>query len=126
MLGIERGTGLIVGELGEGLLSFVAVRENPGRGISGEVGRQASDCFSCTRRHAGSTFRFVCLQLSESLAQSHCIELTNRKHADAALRTSWAADQPLAAASRSIRQRCIHDLDELAITGGNGTVHAQG
>jgi hypothetical protein len=44
----------------------------------------------------------VRFKIGQSLPQSQGIKLIDRKRSDAALRTSWATDQPFAAAARGI------------------------
>jgi len=41
--------------------------------------------------------------------------LINGENPYAALRASWPADQPIAAASRGVSQRRVHDLNELRV-----------
>ncbi len=51
------------------------------------------------------------------MLQPHRIQLTYGKHTDATLRASRTTRQPLAAASRSLSQGGIHDLNERGIPG---------
>jgi hypothetical protein len=55
------------------------------------------------------------LQIGKPSPQPQSIELIDWKHPDAALRTPRAADQPLAAATRSFGQRGVHDLNQCLI-----------
>jgi len=50
------------------------------------------------------------LKICKSSPQPLRVKLIDGKHTDAALRTAWPADQPLAAATRGVGQCGIHNL----------------
>jgi hypothetical protein len=62
-----------------------------------------------------SAFGIVYHKLTQPLLQPGRIQLINGENPYAALRASWPADQPIAAASRGVSQRRVHDLNELRV-----------
>ena len=64
---------------------------------------------SCTLRREHFEFR-------ETLAQPENVQLIDGKHSDATLRTTRTANEPVAASTRGICQRGVHDLDQLLIS----------
>lgn len=52
--------------------------------------------------------------------QASGVELIDREDTDAALGTSWAANEPLAAAARRVCKRGIDDLNQLLVLAGVG------
>jgi hypothetical protein len=61
------------------------------------------------------TFRSALFKVGESSPQTERIELIDGEYADATLRASRSAGQPLPASPADISQSRVHDLNQLLI-----------
>jgi hypothetical protein len=62
--------------------------------------------------HPCGALRSALFQFREAFAEPERIELTYGKHANAALRASGTACEPVAASTRSIGERSVHNLNQ--------------
>jgi hypothetical protein len=113
---IERGARLIVGEIGEASLGVFSFVEQAARGIAGELRRQTGYRLASALPHPRCTLRRLLLKVGKSSAQASGIELIDGESADAALRATGAAGQPMSASAGHVGERGVDDLDQLLIT----------
>lgn len=112
---IEDRTSLVVGEFSEALFGFVAFIERSSHWIARKIFRQSSYRITRTLFDPLRPLPVLVFQVSQAFLQTKGIQLIDREDANAALRASRTAYQPLAASSCSIGERCVDDLDQLSV-----------
>jgi hypothetical protein len=116
-LRIEHRARLIIGKGRKLLRRFLSFIQHSTHWISREVERQPRNRLAGTFAYACRTIGRCHLKSAKASPQASRVKLINGKHSNTTLRTSRAANQPLAASVRDIDKRGIHDLDERLILG---------
>ena len=115
--GVKDGAGLVVGEAGEGGLRGFVFVENSGAGIAGKIFGEAGGGVLCAAADSGGAFGVTLREFVESALEPKRVELIDGEDADATLRASRAAGEPLAALAGDVGESGVDDLDEAVIGG---------
>jgi hypothetical protein len=114
-LRIEQRTHFLIRKIRKTLLGHWTFSQHTRFRVARKIPRQSPDRIPCPRTNAPRPRRVCLLQTIQSLPQPCRIHLADREYANTALRASRTAHEPLAAASRCIRQCSIHNLNQRAI-----------
>jgi hypothetical protein len=115
---IESRAGFVVRESLETLSRIVSFLQDACSGVSGKLRSQSGHGFASALPNAGGALRIEGLEDRQSTLQARNVELIDREHSCATLRTALAAYKPLAAAARSVGEGSVHDLNELPVIVG--------
>ena len=115
--GVERGAGLVIGEV---LVARVGFVEPAGGGVTGEVGGEALDGVGGSAADGGGAGRIFGFERGESGTEALGVELGDGEDSDAALGAAEAALEPGAGAVGGVGGGGVDDLDELAVLGFEG------
>ncbi len=85
------------------------------RNITRKTGTQAVDRLPCSLADSSRSFRFAVFKPSQSGAQALGVQFCNREDANAALRASLAALEPVAGPSRGIGGLRINNLHQVLV-----------
>ena len=117
VLGIEGGTGLIIGKAIESLgRSTIAVQvQSTGMCIARKLRREARPRCRGTPTHTGSALRIFVLEGSKAFFQSQGVGRPDGKGSDAALRAARTAQEVWATAGSGIGKGAVNQGDEGAV-----------
>ena len=90
--------------------------QQAGGRVAWEVLAKPFNGFPRPLNHCLSALGIAHHKLTQPLLQSGRIQLINGEDPYAALRASWSADEPIAAAASGVGQRPVQDLNELRVT----------
>jgi hypothetical protein len=124
VLGIESGTGLVIGELievGDGIAVGV-YDESAGGRVSRKTGREARPGCNRALLDTSGTFGIRRPQFSKTLAQPEGVRRTDGEGSYAALDASGATDEMEAASLSGIGECAIHESNERTVLGAKGCV----
>ncbi len=112
---VEHGTRLVIGEALETLRGLVPIVQYSADGITGKILSDTGHRMASPPTNCRGACGIAAFQVSEASLQAKCIELIDREGANAALRASGAAGEPLPTRASRVGQRRVDDLYQLLI-----------
>jgi hypothetical protein len=122
---IECRARLIIREVSKASFRLFPAIQQPANRVSREILCQPGNRFPSALPRSCGSLRGALFQFREAFAEPERIELTYGKHANAALRTSGTAGEPVAASTRRISERRVHNLNQGLIASRQRTTHSQ-
>ena len=116
--GIERRTGLVIGEVFKAGFAFGRWIQQASRRVAGEILDEPGDRSPRPLANGTGAFRIGRTELLQPLLETGCIQLMDSENPHATWRATGLADQPIPAAAGCVGQRSIENLYQFGVTQG--------